>query len=161
MKKILHNQFTGAKLFSGKKLLLVAALIVTISASSFAAPKINSKAMQSFSKEYANASHVTWTAAETYTKASFVWNNQPMWAYYDEAGEYIGVGRTIDLKTIPLDAMKTIKERYGKYTATEAVEFDDAADTVNYYVSMENNKQKVILKISSDGNVGIFKRVRK
>lgn len=160
MKKILHNHFSGSKLFSGKKLLLVAAIMGAMSVSAFAAP-INSKAMQNFSKEYANASHVTWTAAENYTKASFVWNNQTMWAYYDENGDYIGVGRAIDLKSLPLDATKTLKERYAKYTPTEAVEFDDAGDSVNYYVSMENNKQKIILKISSNGDVGIFKKIRK
>jgi len=142
-----------------KKLLIAATMLVAIATSSFASGNAaNNKAARNFSTDFKDAKNVTWKTGEGYIKASFVWNDTNMESFYNEDGELIGSSRAIDINALPVKALKTIKEKYSDYTTAESVEFDSVEDGICYYISEVKDNTKVILKVTSLGDVSVYKK---
>ena len=88
-------------------------------------------------------------------------NEQRMEAYYDNDGELIGTSRATTLDFLPAKATKQIDEKYAGYKTEEVVEFDSVKDGLSYYVSLTNDTNKVVLQVSSEGSVSVYKKTSK
>ena len=145
-----------------KKFILSAVLSVFIAASSFAADanKVNSKAAIAFKEEFTAAQNVQWTSTEDYVRASFTLDNKNMEAFYDKQGNMIGTSSTISISDLPTNAKRSFAKKYADFTVKEAIQFI-GNDETSYYVSAENEAQSVVLKISVEGFISVFKSVRK
>lgn len=141
-----------------KKLLFAICLVVAMTTAAFADTKVNSRALSHFKSTYKEAADVQWKTTNEYTKASFTWNSQQMEVFYDDNGELVGTSRAVSLNTLPIEAQQKLQKRYEGYTATEAIEFNDAKEGLYYYVSLVKDNTKTVLKISSDGGMEIFKK---
>ena len=75
-------------------------------------------------------------------------------------GDLIGFSRKVDLKKLPLNAIRKIKKDYSTYKVTESIEFDQDGE-ISYYVSLEDGAKKQILKVSVYGNVSVYHEPRK
>ncbi len=138
-----------------KKLFTTALLTVALISGAFAA---GNKAETKFNAAFPNAENVRFTAASDHTTISFRWNGQDMKAFYDNDGNEIATSRNIKLSNLPARAQQTIAQKYSGYTAAEAIEFDHVQDGVSYYVSLQDETTKVILQISSQGSINVFKK---
>jgi len=144
-----------------KKLFIAALLTISVATTAFAADekKVNVRVMNTFNTEFENAENVTWTVKTNFVKASFVMDGQRVDAFYDFNGESIGRSQGISLDDLPLSAKRTYAKKYADYIVKEAIKFD-GVDESAYYVSAENDKHSVILKITNAG-IGVFKKTAK
>lgn len=137
-----------------KKLFISALLSVTVALSSFAAEgnKVNLVAQNNFSSQFKHVSDVQWASNDNYTKATFVWNNVRTEALYTPEGEFIGTNQAITLDELPVKAKRAFAKKYDGYTVKEAIRFEGAQENA-YYISAENEKGAVILKVEESGSV--------
>jgi hypothetical protein len=144
-----------------KKLFIAALLTVTFATSAFTADdkKISYKIKQNFSADFADADKVTWIVKADFVKASFEVEGEKMEAFYDHSGAAIGCSKKITLDNLPVQAKRTFAKKYSDYTVKEAIKFDGVDETA-YYISAENDKQSVILKVTGAG-ISVFKRTSK
>jgi hypothetical protein len=134
-----------------KKLLLTALIAVSLISSSFAASpvadkKVSSVLTSSFARYFSNVSNVKWDVTPNFAKATFVIEDVATEAFFDLDGDFIGSSRAITLDKLPTAAKRTFAKRYADYTVKEAIEFNGSTENA-YYISAENEKQSVILKV--------------
>jgi hypothetical protein len=140
-----------------KKIFLTTMIAAFIGAQSFAADvtKVSYRILASFEAQFADATDVSWTVNDQYTKAKFTIEGEQIEAFFNASGDVIGTSRKTDLKRLPLNAIQKIKKNYGKYKVTETIEFEFNGDR-KYFVSLENDTDRKILEVSLYGEVSIF-----
>jgi hypothetical protein len=145
-----------------KKLLFTALIAVTMGTSSFAASpaKLYSVSETSFKADFKNATNVSWTSGADYAKATFVLNNVRMEAFYNQNGELIGTSKGITPDELPVAAKRDFAKKFGSYSVKEAIRFE-GADEAAYFISAENEKEAVIVKIGDNSNLSIIKKSQK
>lgn len=145
-----------------KKLLIIALLATTIATSAFAtdANKISFTIKNNFQREYAQAEKVIWTLRPTFAKATFVYDGKTMEAFYTLGGESIGTSQVISIDELPTNAKRNFAKKYSGYDVKEAIEFN-GVDEHAYFISAENEKEKVVLKVDAFNSVSVFKKEKK
>src|SRR4051812_47676550 len=146
-----------------KKVFIAAITIIALATSSFASDG-NKKAsywvLDQFRLTYINAKDVKWNVTDDFAKASFLLDGVRTEAYYNQQdGSFIGQSKAVSTHDVPADAMKLINAKYYNYTIKEIIEFSNTTD-VDFYISLENETEKLILKISRMGDVSIYKSIR-
>ncbi len=142
-----------------KKFFLAAAFIVTAATTVLANDNENNAAVSSLlKKDFPAASNISYKEGKTFTTVSFVWNNQRLQAFYDNDGNKIGISRAIQLQSLPMSAYSTIQTKYAGYAATEAIEMDNTQDGVSYYVSLQNDTERLILHVTTTGELSVFRK---
>ncbi|WP_018613794.1 hypothetical protein [Segetibacter koreensis] len=141
-----------------KKLFISGLLAVTVALSSFAAEgnKVSYTVLNNFQSEFKHVSDVQWTAGDNYTKATFVLNNVRTEALYSANGDLIGTNQAITLDELPVNAKRTFAKKYNGYTVKEAIRFEGAQESA-YYISAENEKGSVVLKVADNGSISTVK----
>lgn len=142
-----------------KKLFISALLSVTVVLSSFAAEgnKVSYTVRFNFESQFKHASDVQWAFGENYTKATFILNNIRTEALYTDAGEFIGTNQAVTLEELPVNAKRAFAKRYDGYTVKEAIRFEGAQESA-YFISAENEKGSVILKVEDNGRISNVKK---
>jgi LPS O-antigen subunit length determinant protein (WzzB/FepE family) len=144
-----------------KKIIITAVLAVALAAGAFAAPKkVSSAILANFETEFKKASNVTWLVTHDYTKAAFTADNINMEVYYNFAGDIIGRSRSITPDELPVKAKRILAKKFAGYEAKEAIRFD-GFDEAAYYISGENKKESVIIKVTDSNEVSLFKKTKK
>ena len=91
-------------------------LMLAITLSSFAAfageENVNTKVLNAFSREFAGAKDVKWTANKTFYKASFFFNGQYVYAFYQLDGEMMAITRNISSLDLPVKLQTNLKKGY-------------------------------------------------
>jgi hypothetical protein len=145
-----------------KKVIIAALLVVALAGSAFAADvKVNPRISEKFKTDYADASSISWSITNNYAKASFVLEGVQMEAFYNLDGTEIATSKTIAFDKLPKAAIKYITQKYQfpPYKLKECIELNSEEKGTQYYVSLfEEGKVKLILEISSSGNVEVFKK---
>ena len=142
------------------KLIIATAASLAIAFGAFAkgTSANNTIAIKQLKAEFKDAANVTWSNTKTQlTEASFEWNGQKLHAFYNAEGDQVAVSREVNEDKLPLKAMQTIKSKYDGYKTTEAIEYNSAEEGLSYYVSLENGNKKIILNVSAEGSVSVFK----
>ena len=142
-----------------KKLFISALLAITVAASSFAAGEntVNLAALKNFKAEFKKASDVQWSSGENYTMATFTLNNVRTQALYTPEGEFIGTNQAINLEELPVRAKREFAKKYDGYTVKEAIRFEGSQESA-YFISAENEKGSVILKVEDNGSMSTVKK---
>lgn len=142
-----------------KKLFISALLAITVASSSFAAEgnEVSTVAQNNFRSQFKHLYDVQWTSGKNYTKASFVLNNVRTEALYTPEGDFIGTNQAISLEELPLSAKRKFAKKYGDYTVKEAIRFE-GVDESAYYISAQNEKGSVILKVADSGSISSVRR---
>jgi hypothetical protein len=155
--KKLKNKKTKTTIM--KKLFFAALITVTVATSAFSKDvnKAGARAQHNFSYDFKGAEKVNWTVKSDFAKADFTLAGQKMEAFYNLNGEMIGTSKNITLDQLPVAAKRILAKKYTGYTVTEAIRFD-GIDEAAYYISAENNKEKVILKVNDDSQVSVFQK---
>jgi hypothetical protein len=145
-----------------KKLFIAALITVTVATSAFAKDvnKVSSRAIHNFNFDFKGAEKVNWTAKTSFFKATFTLNGERMEAFYNLSGDVIGTAKNITLDQLPTNAKRTFAKRYDGYTVKEAIRFEGVEESA-YFISAENEKENVILKVGDDASVSVFQKDRK
>lgn len=90
-------------------------------------------------------------------------NNTKIQDFFNKQGELIGSTSKVDFDKLPQDAIQTITTKYTfpTYTLKECIAFVDVYGDVTYYVSMTSAKDKLVLNISTEGEVSVASRIKK
>ena len=142
-----------------KKLFISALLAITVAASSFAAEgnNVSYTVRNNFSSQFKKASDVQWTSGENYTKATFILDNVRTEALYSAEGEFIGTNQAVTLEELPVSAKRAFAKKYDGYTVKEAIRFEGSQESA-YYISAENEKGSVILKVEDSGYMSTVRK---
>lgn len=145
-----------------KKLFFAALLVVSFTTATLASDvkKVSSRTLQKFSTDFAGAKDITWTLGSSYSRALFTFNNESMDAYYDWSGNLIGTSKKVYLEELPTSAKRVFAKKYADYTVKEAIRFDGAEEGA-YYISAENMVHSLVLKVTDQGLLSIYKKVKK
>jgi hypothetical protein len=145
-----------------KKLLSAACLTVTVAFSSFAAgtTNVNAAVLHSFKLEFKNVSNVTWSTGSDYAKAVFVENNRKMEAFYNLDGAKIATSEQISLDELPVKAKRNFARKFAGFSVKEAIHFEGGGETA-YYISAENEKESIIVKVSGNMDGSVFEITKK
>lgn len=146
-----------------KKIITVLAVIFSLATSAtYAGANLpeGKAVVQSFNKEFRDASNVSWVkiSYEIY-RASFEYKGKNVRAFFSESGNLIAVGSVITADQLPLVVSKAIDSKYDGYEKTELTEFTMDGET-KYLVTVANEKKTAVLEISGSGDITVFKKVK-
>jgi len=143
-----------------KKIIFMLAITISSFAAFAGEEKVNSKVLNAFSREFAGAKDVKWTTNKTFYKASFVFNDQYVYAFYQFDGELMAMTRNISSLGLPVKLQTGLKKNYEGYWISELFEVSNSEGT-KYYITMEKADSKIVLKSSGDGSWNVFKKSTK
>ncbi len=145
-----------------KKLLITALFAVTVAVSAFASgtDKVNYAALSNFKASFKRVSDVSWATAKDYVKATFILNSVRTEALYTPEGEFIGTNTAVTLDELPVKAKRNFAKKFDGYTVKEAIRFEGYEEGA-YFMSAENEKEAVILKVNDNGQVTVMKSAKK
>ncbi|HUR11872.1 MAG TPA: hypothetical protein VM012_10910 [Flavitalea sp.] len=146
-----------------KKRILTLALMLSISLSSIFANTregVNEKVMNTFKTEFANARDVKWESSKDFVKATFILNEQVLFAYYSLDGEQIAVSRNIVSSQLPINLLADLKKNYSEFWISDLFEIATKTDT-GYYVTIENGDFTIVLKSNGGSGWNVYKKDRK
>lgn len=144
-----------------KKNLVAAGLGIILTLSAFAGTNnVDYKATEHFKQTFKGAVDVNWSVIGDFNEVKFTWSGEKMAVFYTDEGQYVATTRVVDFATLPVNAKIEIQEKYNKYTVIETAEVDHKDEGFAYYVSLENEKERIILKSTVSGDVNIFKKVK-
>ena len=147
-----------------KHRILTVALLLSLSISNIFANTneevVNAKAANSFKKEFSQAQEVKWENSKQYVKATFKLNDQVMIAYYSNAGELLGITRNLTTSQLPINLMTEVKKNHKNAWITDLFEVTTNEET-NYYITLEDGDQTVVLKSTGSYGWTTFKKEKK
>lgn len=146
-----------------KKMMLVWALMLTVGLSSSFANVIETVSQQvvnAFKKDFSDAQNVSWEVSKNFAKATFKINDQVLYAFYSNEGELTAVTRNILSEQLPINLLTSLKKGYTGYWITDLFELA-AGGSTNYYVTLQDGDQQLILKSSGSASWEVFKKEKK
>jgi len=145
-----------------KKLSIIAVFALTLISTAFANKTIapDFKGVDNFYKSFPEATEVVYKAVEKFTEVSFTWHKMQLHAFYDGEGNLFATTRHIEIKDLPLYYLLNIKREFAGFTPTEAIEFDQVDTGMSYYVTVANAQKTYVLKITTDGTISVFKKMK-
>jgi hypothetical protein len=146
-----------------KKSILTWALVLMVGIStSFAhgIEGVSERVMNAFKKEFAEAQNVQWESTKDFAKATFSIHGQVMFAYYNAEGKTLAVTRNIVASQLPISLLAEVKKNYGDYWISDLFEMSSDNET-NYYITLENGDQKIVLKSADSRNWDVYKKEKK
>ena len=143
-----------------KNLLITLALAVSTLPGFAREENVNPKVLTAFNNEFRNAKEVEWTIATDYYLATFTYNENHVFAYYDINGDLLGVTRYVGMAELPLNLQAELKNKFCKYWISELYEVANSEGTA-YYATVENADTKLVLKASDGKTWNQFKKYKK
>lgn len=165
-----------------KTILYFAFLVLALSVKGYADEKnkgekkgaeVSYFAENNFLAKYQGAENVKWTVTNQFQKATFTLKGVKLAAFFDMNGEYIATTQFVDAKKLPAVGKNRLEKLYKGYEIEEVVRYDldsqedsrlemltgkRAYNTI-YFASLKNNDEKVVLKITPDGDVSYLKNL--
>lgn len=159
-----------------KKLFITAAIATMFSVTAFAAngggkttitsgeDKISGSVLNQFSAEFRNAKNAAWTVTSNCEKVTFILDGAKMTAFYDLTGTYLGATQAVEFKAIPSASQDAITEKYKGYAVKEVFKYEnegvEADSPEAYFVDMKKTDSEVVLKVTADEKVTVFKTIK-
>ena len=128
-----------------KKIILTLAVAIMTMTSFAGEVKVSSKVLDAFNTAFASAKEVTWTSTNSFYKASFVFNDQHVYAFYSTDGELMGLTRYLSSLDLPINLQAGLKKDYSNYWISDLFEVSNSEGT-GYYITLETADSKVVLK---------------
>ena len=154
-----------------KKMILMLAIAISslaaFAGSSFGKPmategeeNVNKKVLDAFKTEFTTVKDVEWTTGNDYYKASFIFNEKHVFAYYNMDGDLLGLTRYISPVDLPLNLQICLNKKSNGYWISDLFEVAKNA-TTSYYITLENADSKMVLSSTGGSNWEEFKTVKK
>ena len=143
-----------------KQLFIVLTMLSFYFAKAHPAPiDIAPAAINSFNMSFKNASNSEWVVLGEIYRVRFIYENQLLYAFYNEQGERICIGRIISLQQLPPTLKVGFQKYVSGYKVAEVFEISNNND-VSYYITIVNEEHKIILKSSGIFNWSVFEKTK-
>lgn len=142
------------------KKMIVTLALAFLTGSAFAGEVVNSRVLKAFENEFATAREVVWSQGSDYYRAAFVYNEQHVFAYYDEAGILLGVTRYIKTSDLPVTLQAQLKKNYADYWISDLFELSQPENEA-YYITVENADTRLVLRSQNGSDWQLFQKTRK
>jgi len=138
------------------------ALVVLVSslAVNAADENVNEKVLNAFKTEFNTASQVEWTTGPNYFKASFIFNDKHVFAFYNAEGRLLGLTRNITTAELPLKLQTDLKKNYESYWISDLFETAREEGT-SYYITLEDADTRLVLRASADNSWTVYEKTKK
>ena len=153
-----------------KRILLLSIVLVSFTAFSFAAvtptsasvapASVSKNVINSFNREFANASNIQWEIKANFVKAQFNVNEMVLFAYFNKSGELIAMTRFISPNQLPLELLTSLKKSNSNYWVSDLFEIQTETGT-SYFATVENADQIVVLKSEGISGWQTFQKEKK
>lgn len=145
-----------------KKSILAALLSLSLVTTAFATgeSKISYFILNSFNRDFKEATNVKWTSKTGLAEASFILNNRKTDVFYNSNGSLFAISKTIELDELPVSAKRAFAKKFEGYLVKEAIKYEESEER-SYYISAENEKESVIIKVDQNEQLSIFKKSKK
>ncbi len=143
-----------------KKMILTLAIAVSSLAAFAREDNVSKKVLDAFKTEFNTVKVVEWTAGIDYYKASFIYNDKHVFAYYNMDGNLLGLTRYISPIDLPLNLQISLKKNGNGYWISDLFEVAKNA-TTSYYITLENAGSKMVLRSIGGSDWEEFKTVKK
>jgi hypothetical protein len=146
-----------------KKIFLSLAAVALMGISAFANGNgeiVSQRTLAAFKSDFASATHTTWERKDGFIKATFSFNGQTLYAYYDYNGELKAVVRNIVSDQLPINLLTSLKQEYPDYWISDLFEIS-ADNATTYYVTIENSDKKIVLKSDASAYWNVFSKQKK
>ena len=143
-----------------KNLIIATLLSVSLATTAFAAPISGNSATTNFKSDFKGATNVSWKTTADFVKATFVMNNERREAFYDLEGNIIATSKAVSFAELSENVKTVLSEKYGNYTIRELVQME-VTDTKAMYISLEYDKETLILKVDNWGVVTKWAKSKK
>ena len=150
-----------------KKMIVTLAIAVTSLGAFAGSPLINSneddvnsRVLNAFKTEFNTAKEVEWTVTSDYYRATFVYNDKHVFAYYNESGELLGLTRYLSSTDLPISLQTKLKKNYDGYWISDLFEVAKN-DSTAYYITLENADTKLVLRSTDSSNWSAYTKVKK
>lgn len=143
-----------------KKMILTLAIAISSFAAFAGEENVSKKVLDAFKTEFKAVKDVEWTAGSDYYKASFVYNDKHLFAYYNMDGDLLGLTRYISPVDLPLNLQIGLKKNSNDYWISDLFEVAKNG-TTSYYLTIENAETKTVLKSTGGSDWEEFKTVKK
>ena len=115
---------------------------------------------EAFKKEFPGAQLVSWTEQGDFQKATFILGGHRSIAYFDQDNELVGCMRDLFFDQLPMVVMKAIEKKFPAADFCEVREINNA-DGTSYLLTVEQNKKKYKVKVTSDGFFANIEKLKK
>lgn len=143
-----------------KKMILGLAFALSSLASFAKDENVSQKVLDAFHSSFATVSQVEWANGSNYYRASFVYNNKHVFAYYDLDGQLMGLTRYLSSTDLPLNLQTSLKNDYSDYWISDLFEAA-REDGTTYYITLENADTRIVLKSTGTLEWEQYKKFRK
>lgn len=145
------------KFFLPLSFLLVAGWTTTFAQSESV---VNSRAGESFRKEFPGAQFVKWTETQNYQVVDFVLMDYRLEAFFSKQGELLETHRDLNYNQLPLAVMKELEKSFPNANYSEIEEVNNNVGT-KYILRVETLKRNYKVVATPDGVVSITERIKK
>jgi hypothetical protein len=135
---------------------------------------VSEKTEWQFALDFPNATDVAYTRTSNFEEAEFTLNGKAMTAYYDFHNELVGTTNEAFYSDIPISAQNEIRKFYQDYDVKQVIQFHDNQfndtdmvlygtsfeDTDNWFVELQKDSKKVIMKVSAEGLVSYYAQLK-
>jgi hypothetical protein len=144
-----------------KKILFILGLLAVMGVSNaYPSEKVSPKVLASFKSEFSSAKNVEWDTGNNYFRASFLFNDQKVFAYYSVEGELISVARYISTIQLPINLFSNLKNDYSKFWISDLFEVSNS-EGLHYYVTLETADTKLVMRSSNGSSWNTYSKNKK
>jgi len=139
-----------------KNLLFAAMITLFIGTTAFAAPKdAPYKSVTALKKAYQQTNQIKWSKFDNYQKASLVMDGITTEMFYTLEGDLIGISKTFAYDKLPKNALNQMATKYAypEYELVKCIEFVNADNETNYYLSLGGFNEDLYLQVNEKGQI--------
>ena len=119
--------------------------------------KVSYRILQRFNEDFKDPSSINWTVTPTFIKVNFLQDEEKVEAFYDPNGALLGTSRYISITQLPKEVRKIFATKYAQYNIKEVIRYEGAEEAA-YYISTEDDKEKVVFRMTGSRDVSVFSR---
>jgi hypothetical protein len=143
-----------------KKIIYLAALLVSTSATVATPPEVSEKVLKAFRETFIAAENVVWNEQDNQCQAYFNQSEIQIRAIYDDDGNLLKTTRAYYEKDLPPNVLAKLKKKYAGKEIFGITEVSTETE-ITYYVTLRDAKYFYKVEVNAYGNsqqVEKFKR---
>lgn len=134
-----------------KKIIYLAVLLVSISATAATIPDVSEKVLKAFRETFTNAENVVWNEDENHCQAFFNQKEIQIRAEYDNDGNLLKTTRNYGEKNLPANVLAKLKKKYAGKEIFGVTEVSTESE-INYYVTLRDAKNFYKVEVDAYGS---------
>jgi len=128
-----------------KKILYLAVLLISLSATAATPPEVNEKVLKAFKETFATAEDVSWKELDDRSQANFKINQIMVRAMYDNEGNLLETVRYYGENNLPPNIVARLKKKYAGKEVFGVTEVTSESE-VSYHITLKDEKNWYTIK---------------